>query len=67
MDLSQVRKEIEDLGKTPTSEKMYPITSNWVPVTDVLAVLNRFEKHWRNYKPPKSDSTGDLIEEILGK
>jgi len=67
MDLEQVRKEIENLSKTPVSEKMYPITSDWVPISDVMAVLNRFEKHWRNYKIPKDDSAGKLINEILGK
>ena len=67
MDLEQVRKEIENLGKTPVSEKMYPITSNWVPISDVMAVLNRFEKHWKNYKMPKDRSAGSLITEILGK
>ena len=67
MSLEQVRKEIESLSKTPVSEKMYPITSDWVPISDVMAVLNRFEKQWRNYKIPKDDSAGRLITEILGK
>ena len=67
MDLEQVRKEIENLSKTPVSEKMYPITSDWVPISDVMAVLNRFEKQWRNYKIPTDDSAGSLITEILGK
>jgi hypothetical protein len=67
MDLQQVRKEIEELSRSPVSEKMYPITSNWVPISDVMAVLNRFEKHWRNYKNPKDGSAQNLVTEILGK
>jgi hypothetical protein len=52
MNLEQMKKEIESLGKTPAAEKMYPITSEWVPVTDVLAIINRFEKHWKNMTGP---------------
>ena len=25
-------------------DKLYPITSGWVPVTDVLAIVDRFER-----------------------
>jgi len=61
MNLSQVRNEISELGKQPETERMYPITSDWVPVTDVLAILNRFDKHWR------SKLEGKLVGEILGQ
>lgn len=67
MDLEQVRKEIGDLAKTPVSEKMCPITSDWVPISDVMAVLNRFEKHWRSQKIAKGHSASSLVTEILGK
>lgn len=67
MNVGQMKKEIENLGKSPAAEKMYPITSNWVPLSDVLAIINRFEKHWKNYKSAKLKSEGDLIGEILGK
>jgi len=66
MNIQDVKDEIESLGKTPAAEKMYPITSNWVPVTDVLAIINRFEKHWRNQKGLK-EPEGRLIADILGK
>jgi hypothetical protein len=66
MNLQQVKKEIESLGKSPAAEKMYPITSNWVPVSDVLAIINRFEKHWKNYKSPKQGPEGNLVAEIIG-
>ena len=66
MNLGQVRKEIEGLGQSPIAEKMYPMTSNWVPITDVMAILNRFEKHWRNYKTPGGESADKLIAKILG-
>jgi hypothetical protein len=67
MDLQQVKKEIGNLGQSPAAEKMYPITSNWVPITDVLAVINRFEKYWKRYKVPQQEPAKDLIAEIIGQ
>jgi hypothetical protein len=72
MNLEQVKREIKELGKTPVAEKVYPISSDWVPVTDVLAILNRFEKHWKNYRDAKksaseSASETKLVAEILGE
>jgi hypothetical protein len=67
MNVEQMKKEIESLGKSPAAEKMYPITSNWVPISDVLAIINRFEKHWKNYKSTNTKPEGNLIGEILGK
>ena len=68
MNLEQVKREIEQLERSPVAEKMYPITSNWVPVTDVLAILTRFEKHWKEYKDKKENSAkAKLIDEILGE
>jgi hypothetical protein len=68
MNLDQVKREIKELGKSPVAEKTYPITSEWVPVTDVLAIVNRFEKHWRNYRDErKAGSEAKLIDEILGE
>lgn len=68
MNLDQVKREIKELGKSPVAEKTYPITSEWVPVTDVLAIVNRFEKHWRNYRDArKAGSEAKLIDEILGE
>ena len=66
MNLQDVKNEIDGLGKTPAAEKMYPITSNWVPITDVLAILNRFEKHWKNHITHGELET-KLSAEILGK
>jgi hypothetical protein len=66
MNLEQVKQEIKDLERSPVTEKMYPITSDWVPVTDVLAIINRFEKHWKQHKSKKSDDA-KLINEILGE
>jgi len=66
MNLQQVRKEIEDLGKSPAAEKMYPITSNWVPLTDVLAIINRFEKHLKSDETRGDGAQRDLIAEIIG-
>jgi hypothetical protein len=67
MDLQQVKKEIETLGKSPSAEKMYPITSNWVPLTDVLAIINRFEKHWMEYKTPGDGPDRNVIAKIMGQ
>lgn len=68
MNLEQVKRELKELGRSPVAEKMYPITSEWVPVTDVLAVINRFEKHWRQLKDKEKNSEKTkLIDEILGE
>jgi len=47
MKLRELRTEIEESAKNPFGEKAYPITSDWIPVTDVLAIIDRFEKEWR--------------------
>ena len=68
MNLKQMKQEIEDLGKSPAAEKVYPITSEWVPIPDVLAVINRFEKHWRTYGAAKKNNLeAAVISEIFGE
>jgi hypothetical protein len=68
MNLEQVKREVKVLGKSPIAEKAYPITSDWVPLPDVLAILNRFEKHWKKYRDSKkSASEAKLITEIIGE
>jgi hypothetical protein len=68
MNLLHVKNEISELGKTPAAEKMYPITSDWVPITDVLAIIQRFEKHWEKRKSEMNMETeANLISEILGR
>lgn len=47
MKLRELKIEIEESSKTLFGEKAYPITSNWIPVTDALAIIDRFEKEWR--------------------
>jgi hypothetical protein len=64
MNLQQVKLEIENLSKSPAAEKMYPITSDWVPISDVLAIINRFEKHWKAHRISESDRK--LVAEIIG-
>ena len=66
MNTAQLKKEIMELGRTPVAEKMYPITSEWVPVTDVLALVERFEKDWRISKDKKSGEEAKMIVEIFG-
>lgn len=46
MRLSDLRAEILQISKSPYGDKLYPITSGWVPVTDVLAIVDRFEREW---------------------
>jgi hypothetical protein len=48
MKLDELRAEIEQSAKSPYGEKMYPITSDWIPVTDVLAIVDRFERDLRH-------------------
>ncbi len=68
MNLEQVKREIKELGRSPVAEKVYPITSEWVPITDVLAIINRFEKHWKQrMEQRKGDADSKLITEILGE
>ncbi len=66
MNLIQVKREIVELGKIPVSEKMYPITSEWVPLPDVLAIISRFEKHWKQL-PKKDEDEARMITEIIGE
>ena len=66
MNLIQVKREITELGKIPASEKMYPITSEWVPLPDVLAIISRFEKHWKQL-PKKDEDKARMITEIIGE
>jgi len=66
MDLTQVKREISELGKTPASEKMYPITSDWVPLPDVMAIITRFEQHLRQL-PKKDENMTRVMSEILGQ
>jgi len=47
MKLRELRTEIQESAKNLFGEKAYPITSGWIPVTDVLAIVDRFEKEWR--------------------
>ncbi|MCJ7455682.1 hypothetical protein MUP07_02925 [Candidatus Bathyarchaeota archaeon] len=47
MKLEQLRKEIEESAKSLFGEKAYPMTSDWIPITDVLAIVDRFENEIR--------------------
>lgn len=66
MNLTQMKDEIRELGKKPATERMYPITSDWVPVSDVLAIIGRFEKHWKLNKTKRNESEDKLVVEIFG-
>jgi len=47
MKLEQLRNEIEESARNLFGEKAYPMTSDWVPITDVLAIVDRFENELR--------------------
>ena len=66
MNLDEVKREITELGKTPASEKMYPITSEWVPLPDVMAIIARFEKHWKQLAK-KDESAVRIVNEMFGE
>jgi hypothetical protein len=73
MDLKQVRAEIQEKTKSPPAEKFYPITSNWIPVPDVLAILDRYERYWRGQSEKLLDKPDEnarklarQIREFLG-
>jgi hypothetical protein len=44
MKLSELHAEIERIAKSPYGDKLHPMTPGWVPVTDVLAIVDRFER-----------------------
>jgi hypothetical protein len=48
MKLDDLRAEIQQSANSPYGEKMYPITSDSIPVTDVLAIVDRFERDLRH-------------------
>ena len=48
MNLAELKAEIQQSAKSPYGEKLYPITSGWIPVTDVLAIVDRFERELRH-------------------
>ena len=69
MKLAELKAEIEQSAKSPYGEKLYPITSGWIPVTDVLAIVDRFERELRyqfesSLATAKSQSNKE-IEEFL--
>jgi hypothetical protein len=47
MRLRELKAEIEQSARNLFGEKAYPTTSAWIPVTDVLAIIDRFEKECR--------------------
>jgi hypothetical protein len=48
MNLDELRAEIQQSASSLYGEKTYPITSDWIPVTDLLAIVDRFERDLRH-------------------
>lgn len=67
MDLDEVRQEIILLGRSPLTEKLYPIPSDLVPLTDVLAIITRFKKDWTEFRHTTNTEESKLIYEIFGE
>jgi len=73
MKLRELRVEIEESAKNLYGEKAYPITSDWIPVTDVFAIIDRFEKEWRrefemalsNAKTYGPEQLKELVQRII--
>jgi hypothetical protein len=68
MKLRELKTEIEESAKSPF-EKAYPITSDWIPVTDALAIIDRFEKEWRKefetaLSKAESSSPGEFKDNV---
>ena len=74
MRLSELKREIEKFAKSPYADRLYPITSDWVPITDILAIVDRFERQLHDQlesaqKRSKSmprESENRLLVETLG-
>jgi len=70
MKLSELKLEIQQSAKSPYGEKLYPITSDWIPVIDVLAIVDRFERDLRtqfdsSLATAKSQSKKEIEEFLL--
>jgi len=65
MRLQELKAEIEQSAKSLFGEKSYPITSGWIPVTDVLAIVDRFQKEWNRELEPTLSSTDSLSSQQL--
>jgi len=74
MRLNELKREIEKFAKSPYVDRLYPITSDWVPITDILAIVDRFERQLHDQlesaqKRSKSmprESENRLLVETLG-
>jgi hypothetical protein len=67
MNLGEVEREIMKLCRSPFVEKKDPIPPDWVPITDVLAILCRFRKHWKIFRAAKDEEETRLISEVFGE
>jgi len=71
--LRELKAEIEESSRNLFGEKAYPITSKWIPVTDVFAIIDRFEKEWRQQfettlaeaKSRSHQQLKELVERII--
>jgi len=68
-----LKGEIHRFAKSPYVDRLYPMTSNWVPITDILAFVDRFERQLREQlesaqkkdKTISKESENRLLEETL--
>lgn len=67
MDLKQVRAEIQEKTRSPAAEKFYPITSEWIPVPDVMEILDRYERYWREQSEKLLDKHDENAKKLAGQ
>lgn len=69
MRLDELKAEIRQTVQIPYGAKLYPITSDWVPVTDVLAIVDRFERElrrqWESVLESERSRPNQNISELL--
>jgi hypothetical protein len=71
MKLSDLKAEIQKSAKSLYGEKLYPITLDWIPVNDVFAIVDRFERDLRgrfnsSFATDKSQSKKKTEELLRG-
>jgi hypothetical protein len=70
MNLDDAEREIVRLGRLgrlPLAKRVYLIPSDWVPLTDVLAVLTRFRKHQTDFRPSTTTEEAKVLSEVFGE
>jgi hypothetical protein len=73
LKFSQLKAEVKQSARNLYGEKSYPLTSDWIPVADVLAIVDRFERQLHEQLKSITESTKsqahshdkELVQRIL--